>query len=177
MRILLRLTRRIDALNAAVGKAAAWLWLPIVGAIMADVISRHFFAAGSVALQELEWHFHAVLFLFTIALAYQRNKHVRIDVLCQHFSRRVRAGIEAAGCLFFLLPYSAVVFWLGLDFVARSWGFGEVSNAPGGLGYRWLIKASMPLAFALIFLQGVAVLVREGLYLLGQAPDREGTRA
>lgn len=177
LRAPLRLIRHIDAFNAAIGNAVAWLWLPIVVAIMADVVSRHFFATGSVALQELEWHFHGVLFLLAIALTYQRNGHVRIDVLSQHLSRRTRAWIEVVGCLLFLLPYSAVVFWLSLGFMARSWGFGEVSDAPGGLGYRWLIKSFLPLAFALIFLQGLSVLSKELLWLFGGPPAEERTHA
>lgn len=174
---LLRLIRHIDAFNAAIGRAVAWLCLPIIAVIVLDVVSRHFFATGSVALQELEWHFHGVLFLLAIALTYQRDGHVRIDVVSHRLSERARAWIEVAGCLLFLLPYSAVLCWLSLGFVVRSWGFAEVSDAPGGLGYRWLIKSFLPLAFALIFLQGVSVLSKELLRLVGREPADERPHA
>jgi TRAP-type mannitol/chloroaromatic compound transport system permease small subunit len=154
---LLRLALRVEALNRAVGSLAAWLCLPIVAIIVADVVFRRFFAIGSVMLQELEWHLHTVLFLFAAGLAYQRNAHVRIDVVAQQFSEWTRAWIELGGCVLLLLPYAGVVGWLSVAFVQRSWGFGEVSPDPGGLPYRWLIKATMPVAFALLFLQGLTV--------------------
>lgn len=171
---LLRLAPRINALNRTVGTLAAWLCLPIVAIIMTDVVSRRFFAVGSVMLQELEWHLHTVLFLFAASLAYQRDAHVRIDLVSHRLGDRTRAWIELAGCALFLLPYAAVVGWLSVGFVDRSWGFGEVSSDPGGLPYRWLIKATMPVAFGLLFLQGLAVALDRVLWLAGAGRERGG---
>lgn len=129
-----------------------------------------------MALQELEWHANTVLFLFTMAYAYQTNALVRIDIVRQRFSSRVCAWVELVGSLFFLLPFVAVVLYFSVGFVANAWHMGEVSDAPGGLSHRWLIKASLPLAFSLLFLQGCAVFLRQlaSLFSLGARFDQDG---
>jgi TRAP-type mannitol/chloroaromatic compound transport system permease small subunit len=165
-RALLRVAGGIDALGTWVGRAAAWLSLPIVLIIVTDVVSRRLFATGSVMLQELEWHLHAALFLLAAAHTYRLNGHVRIDVLHGRLRPRTRAWIEALGCLIFLLPYCAVIGWLSLGFVARSFAMGEISDAPGGLTHRWVIKLIMPAGFGLLFLQGVSALVRSARVLI-----------
>jgi len=163
---LLRVVRTVDSLNARIGKLVAWLQLPIVVIILFDVISRRFLELGSVMLQEIEWHLHAILFFFTLAYAYQRNVHVRIDIIRNHLSERARAWIELFGCFVFLIPYTGIIVWLSIGFVARSWIMGEVSDSPAGLAYRWVIKSTIPLAFLLLFLQGWAEALRKTVWLL-----------
>jgi TRAP-type mannitol/chloroaromatic compound transport system permease small subunit len=163
---VLRIVGGIDALGTWVGRAAAWLSLPIVLIIVGDVASRRFFGTGSVMLQELEWHLHAALFLLAAAYTYRLDGHVRIDVFHGRLSARARAWIEVLGCLIFLLPYCAVIFWLSLGFVGRSYAMGEFSDAPGGLTHRWVIKLVMPVGFGLLFLQGVSALARSALALI-----------
>ena len=168
--------RSMEVCCAAVGRVAAWVQLPLIAIIVFDVFSRRFMSGGSVALQELEWHANTVLFLFTMAYAYQTHALVRIDIVRQRFSPRACAWVELAGSLFFLLPFVAVVLYFSTGFVANAWNMGEVSDAPGGLPHRWLIKASLPLAFSLLFLQGCAVLLRQLATLFSLEPrlDRDG---
>lgn len=161
-------TRLLDAIEsfiARIGRGASWLSLVLVAVIMTDVVGRHFFLAGSVGLQELEWHLHATIFLFVAAYAYQENVHVRIDLLREHCSPRIRAWIEIIGCLLFLIPYSAVLCYLSYKFWKYAWDINEISDAPGGLPYRWIIKATLPIAFATLFLQGWATIGRSLLSL------------
>ncbi|MFQ5849516.1 MAG: TRAP transporter small permease subunit [Candidatus Binatia bacterium] len=164
----LKVVEHIDDFNTRVGKLVAWLQLPIMAIIMFDVVFRRFLDVGSVMLQELEWHLHTILFLFAAAYAYQSDVHVRIDIIRHRLSERARAWIELIGCFLFLIPYTAIVLWLSIGFVERSWGLGEVSDAPGGLPYRWLIKSSMPLAFSILFLQAWSVALRKIIQLLNR---------
>ena len=52
--------------------------------------------------------------------------------------------------------FSALVVWLSIAFVAQSWAIGEGSPNPGGIGALYLMKAMIPLGFALLFLQSLA---------------------
>lgn len=158
-----RLAGRLDRLNASAANLAAWLQLPIMVIIVFDVIMRRFLDVGSVMLQELEWHLNAVLFLFTMAYTYGRNLHVRIDIVRHKFSERSRDAVEIIGALVFLMPFAALIVWLGTGFTLHAWSMGEVSDAPGGLPYRWLMKAAVPVAFALLFFQGWVEAVRRNM--------------
>ena len=41
------------------------------------------FQQGSVALQELEWHLFALIFLLGAAYTLKHDEHVRVDILYQ----------------------------------------------------------------------------------------------
>lgn len=174
MRALLRLSDRISDVLTLVGKAAGWLAVVLMAVIVFDVVGRRFFATGSTKLQDLEWHLHGAMFLLAFAFAYLRDAHVRIELLRERWHPRRRAWIEAAGILVFLLPYCALVIWFGIDFAERAFLRGEGSIGGMGLSYRWIIKAMLPLGFALLALAGLAVLVRLAAVLTGRDEGGRG---
>ena len=61
--------------------------------------------------------------------------------------------------------FSLLVMWLSVGFVAQSWSIGEGSPNPGGIGALYLMKAMIPLGFALLFLQSLAQAIQFGLAL------------
>ena len=161
MQQLKKLSRRLDRFTGTVGRAAAWLSIPIIAIVVIDVVTRRFLTLGSVTLQELEWHLHATLFLFCAAYAYIDDAHVRVDILRARLGEVPRAWIELIGALFFLIPYSIVMVILGSQFVADSYLLNEVSDAPGGLPFRYLIKSALPIGFLLLMVQGVSTVLRQ----------------
>jgi TRAP-type mannitol/chloroaromatic compound transport system permease small subunit len=165
MERLERLSGRLDTITIKIGQMAAWCSVPIIIIVMLDVITRRFFTLGSVTLQELEWHFHAILFLFCAGWAYLTDTHVRVDVFRARMSPRKQAWIEFLGGIVFLVPFCITMMWLGSRFVADSYLLHEVSDAPGGLPYRFLIKAAMPVGFGLLLLQGVSQVIKNYIVL------------
>jgi len=53
------------------------------------------------------------------------------------------------------------------SFVAYSFSIAEVSDAPGGLPYRWLIKSVLPLGMFLLLVAGIGRLTRVTHCLFG----------
>ena len=68
--------------------------------------------------------------------------------------------VEFGAGLGLLLPFCAFMFVVSLDYVAASWAAGEGSRDPGGLPGWYLLKSLMPLAAALLALQGLAATLR-----------------
>lgn len=128
--------------------------------ILFDVIGRRFMNTSSVALQELEWHFHGALFLLCLGFTYIQDAHVRVDLLREKFSDKTNRLIEILGCLFLLLPYCGVVIYFGIDFTLKSYLAGETSATADGLPYRYVIKAFLPVGFFLLGLSAFSVLLR-----------------
>ena len=143
-----------------VGNIAAWLVLVLVTITIYDVVMRYLFKQGSVAIQELEWHLFAAIFLLGSSSAIQSDQHVRVDVFykSKRISEQRRALIDLLGCFFLLLPFCAVVIWSSLPFVMDSFIHQEISPDPGGLHYRWVIKALIPLGFLLLLLSAMSEL-------------------
>ena len=164
---LLNISARLESILVAIGKLGAWLSLPLIAIIMFDIISRKFFVLGSTKLQEMEWHLHAALFLLALGYAYLKNSHVRIEVIRESFSTKLKALLEVIGVLVFILPYTGLIVWFGIDFVSRSYGMNEVSAALTGLSHRWIMKSFVPMGMAFLWLAGISVLLRNISYLMG----------
>ncbi len=167
------LIRGIGMLSEMSGLAASWLSLLLVLMVSTDVFLRYLFNITFVAVQELEWHLYALIFLLGSAYTLKYNAHVRVDVIYQRLSKRTRALINVVGCLIFLFPGCFLVIKTSIPFVESSWAMHEGSPDPGGLPGRYLLKAAVPLAFALTALQGVSMFYENLMILLGRrAPSR-----
>jgi TRAP-type mannitol/chloroaromatic compound transport system permease small subunit len=165
IRLIIRL---IDGLNTKIGHAISWLSTLLVVVVCYDVFTRYFLRKSSVGVQELEWHIFAVLFLLAAAYTLKEDGHVRVDVFYTLLSKRGQAWINLVGGLIFLVPFCLLVIWASQGFVNMSWAIQETSPDPGGLPYRYLLKAMVPAGFTLILIQGVALILRSFCTVIGQ---------
>lgn len=163
-------TRISDAIDSAirrVGEASSWLWLILMLVIIVNVAARYLFGAGSVMMEELQWHIYGVGFLIGLAYCTATDRHVRIDVLHERWRPRTKAWVEFFGILIFLLPFALSVLIDSVPFVLRSIELHEISDSPGGLSHRWVIKSAITLGFALLSLAAFARLMRCTALLFG----------
>ncbi len=158
---------RIDSVSEWSGRAVAWLVLFMVLLVCYDVVMRYFFQQGSVALQELEWHIFSLLFLLGAAYTLKHDDHVRVDVIyhSRWMNDRQRAWVDVLGGLLFLLPFCLLIIISSYPFVSNAYLFNETSPDPGGLPYRFLLKAGIPFGFLMILVQGLANVARGILFL------------
>ena len=148
----------ITALNEFLGKGVSWLVLAMALLVGYDVAMRYLFQSGSIALQEMEWHLFSLIFLLGAAYTHIHDDHVRMDLFyhSRFMNERRRAWINLIGSLFFLLPFCVLIISSSFPFIQQSFTFQEGSPDPGGLPYRWLLKSVIPIAFFLLFMQGIA---------------------
>ncbi len=173
MRALLRFDELIETWIVLIGRIAAWLAIFLMIVIVFDVVTRRFFVLGSTKLQDLEWHLHAVLFLFCFGYAYYKDAHVRIDLVRERLSARTQLWIELIGCLLFLLPYTFIVIYYGVDWWHRSFIQNEMSESATGLPYRWIIKAALPIGFVILMMSGFGMAIRKSIQLFGSPELRK----
>ncbi|MFQ5652896.1 MAG: TRAP transporter small permease subunit [bacterium] len=159
MTLLKAVAAFIDDVNARVGVFAGWLSTLLVLVVCYDVFTRYLLQKSSIAVQELEWHLFAVIFLLGAAYTLKHDRHVRVDVVYVNFSARVKAWINLLGSLVFLLPFSVLVIITSEKFVLNSFMIGETSPDPGGLPARYLLKVCIPIGFFLLFLQGLSMAI------------------
>jgi TRAP-type mannitol/chloroaromatic compound transport system permease small subunit len=77
-----------------IGKITSWLSLGLVFLISLDVLLRYIFNFSVAAMYEMEWHIFAIIFLLASPLTLQKNKHVRVDVFYNTFSKRKKNFID-----------------------------------------------------------------------------------
>lgn len=123
-----------------------------------NVLLRYGFSFGSVWAQELEWHLLAPLILFGMSYAMLHGEHVRVDVLYANFGERQKLWIEVLSQLICILV-SVAIIWFSVKYVQQAYVIDERSPDPGGLTHRWVLKALIPLGFALLIAQCFASLL------------------
>ncbi len=175
METLEKLCNRLDAVNRTIGRGISYVALLMVVVVTVDVIMRYVFKKTFVFVQELEWHLFGLLFLVGAGYTLLYDAHVRVDVFYQRLSPKAQAWINFLGCVLFLFPGCYLIIATSWNFVAASWAVQEGSPDPGGLPARYVIKAMIPLGFALIAIQGIPMALRNLMVLMGKSPVRDNT--
>ncbi|SEQ99045.1 TRAP-type mannitol/chloroaromatic compound transport system, small permease component [Nitrosomonas sp. Nm51] len=176
MRSLRKFEQFIDRISGAFGWLAGWLCILMLAVVFVDVIARYLFESGSIAMQELEWHLFAAVFLLGAAYTMRENANVRVDVLYEKMSKRKQAAVDIFGTVFFVIPMCTLILYSAFDFVAYSYAVREVSNDPGGLPYRFAFKALLPFGYFLVLIQSFAVISRNIRLLAGDPVESNNSK-
>jgi TRAP-type mannitol/chloroaromatic compound transport system permease small subunit len=156
---LLKLEQLINSFSDLLGKIAGLLLILLLFNVFYDVVMRYVFNDVSIGMQELEWHLYATIFLLGVSYALRHDGHVRVDLIYERIGTKRQGWVDLIGTLIFLLPFTILVFYYGLGFVAESWDMSEQSGDPGGLPYRWAIKSMIPIAFVSMAISGIGLIL------------------
>ncbi len=154
-----RLADGIDWFIDLVGRITSWFTLVLALVMGANVLLRYGFSLGWIWAQELEWHLLVPIVLFGMSYALRHGEHVRVDILFVTFSPRTKLAIEILSALL-AMAFALIVVLLSLPYVGQSWSIGEGTANPGGIDYRYVIKAVIPIGFALLFIQSLSQAIR-----------------
>lgn len=149
----------IHAINTKIGHFAAWFTLLLVVLVVFNVGHRYLFSENLNWLKELEWHFFGIIFLFGAAYTLMKDKHVRVDLFYERYSKREKAQLNFWGCLIFLIPWCILVIITSFNYALESFLIREKSPELGGLGAWYIIKFLVPIGIFLLLLQAIALLL------------------
>lgn len=169
-RVLLALSRLIDAVTAFIGRQVRWLILATVLISAANAVMRKAFDISSNGWLELQWLLFGAVFMLAAAYTLQKNAHVRIDVISNRLSKRTRDVIDLLGHLFILLPFALVATWLAAPFFLESFREGEMSSNAGGLPV-WPAKFLIFAGMFLLLLQAISEIIKRAAVLRGILAD------
>ncbi len=150
----------LDRISKYSGNIAAFLTIVLSLLVVYDAAMRYLFSAGSIALQEVEWHLFDIVFLLGLTYALKHDKHVRVDIFYERYSHDTKAMVQILSQLLLILPFSLLFVYDAYDMALQSFLQQEVSSDPGGLPYRWMIKGVLVLAFVLLILQSFSEMIK-----------------
>ncbi len=171
MKFLKFYVRIMDSFSEKTGYIISWMTTMLVITVFYDVIMRYVFQSGSIAIQELEWHIFSVIFLLGAAFTLKRDGHVRVDIIYSRFNKKTKAWIDLVGAFVFLIPFAMIIIYSTKPYIYNSWVVREISPDPGGLPFRYALKAVIPLGFFFLILQGFAEAFKNFLYLTGNSEE------
>jgi len=155
-----KLNNFFEKLNIVMSKILAILMVFLIINVFYDVISRYFFNGGSIAMQEMEWHIFGVIILYGMSYTLREEGHVRVDFLYNKFSPKTQSLINIFGTIFFIIPLAIFIIYGSYDFVMDSYTTNEISEDPGGLTHRWIIKAMIPFSFIYLIITSIGYIIK-----------------
>ena len=163
-----RFVHALEAVNEWTGRLVAWLTLGCVVTCFTVVVLRYVFDVGHPWMQELYVWQHAAVFMAGAGYTMLHRGHVNVDLVYGRLGARGRAWVDVLGTLLFLFPWLAVLAVTSAPFVLASWDIRETSSTPDGMPAVYLLKSLLWVFCALLFLQGLALLVRRVAFLAGR---------
>src|SRR6187431_3048780 len=163
----------IDGISTWVGKAAAWLIIALMTVVCVEVFKRYIMNAPTAWIFDLDNMLYGTLFMLCGAYALAQNAHVRGDFLYSSMRPRTQAGLDLVLFIVFFIPGIAALIYSGYVFAVESWTINEHSNVTANGPPVWQFKFMIPLAGAMVMLQGIAEIIRCVVCLrTGEWPSR-----
>ena len=158
-----RIITTIEKFTEYTGRLVSWLTVIMAIVVVVVVIARYFLQVGSIALQESVTYLHCMVFMLGLAYTLKHDGHVRVDIFYREYSPKTKALVNFVGGILFLLPLCGLLFFISWDYVLASWIIKETSAENNGLPFIYLLKTLMLAMPVLLFLQGLAEIIKNGL--------------
>lgn len=146
----------IDNISIWSGKTFAWLIIPLVGALVYEVISRYFFNAPTLWAYELSYMLYSAHFMLVAAYGLVSHEHIRTDFLYGLMPTRWQGTVDAWLYLFFYIPAMIIFLWITFQFAIDSWAMSERSTLSPWMPPIYPLKTVLPVTAALLLLQGIS---------------------
>ena len=148
--------RVLDRLAEWCGLVFCWMVVPLVFAMVYEVIARYGFNAATVWSYDVSYMLYGSHFMLGAAYTLQRGGHIRTDIFYMKWSSRTKGIVDASLYLFLFFPGMVLFFWMGLQEALHAWDIREVSDASPWRPPLYPFKTVIPVAAALIIIQGVS---------------------
>ena len=164
----------VDSVSTWVGQTVSWLIVGLTGLISWEVYSRYALDHPHAWAFDAMIMMYGTLFMMAGAYALAKQSHVRGDVLYGFFPPRVQAGLDLTLYLLFFIPGIVAFVWAGYTYAGESWAIREHSSITAEGPPIYPFKTVIPVAGALILVQGIVEIIRCIICLRqGDWPSRE----
>ena len=171
--VVQRFLYAIDGISTWVGKLAAWLIVALMTVVCIEVFKRYLLNAPTAWIFDAENMLYGTLFMLAGAYTLAQNAHVRVDFLYSSMRPRTQAWLDLFLYILFFIPGIAALIYAGYHYAGDSWRITEHSNVTADGPPVYPFKTVIPIAGAMVLLQGVAEIVRCIVCIqTGEWPDR-----
>jgi TRAP-type mannitol/chloroaromatic compound transport system permease small subunit len=164
----------VDRISTRVGQLCAWAIVGLTLLIGWEVFNRYLLSNPHPWVMDASNMLYGLLFMMAGAYTLSKNGHVRGDVLYGFFQPRTQAFFDLILYILFFIGGVVALVYAGWDFFQISFAQGERSSIAADGPPIYPFKAVIPIAGALLLLQGLVEIVRCIVCLKeGDWPSRE----
>ncbi|MBX9810750.1 MAG: TRAP transporter small permease subunit [Burkholderiales bacterium] len=153
---LLTAIKVLDSISIGSGKLVAWLIIPMVLGLVYEVVARYAFNAPTEWAYDMTFMLYGSFFMLGAAFTLQRKGHIRTDTFYGAWSPRRQGWVDTICYLLFFFPGLIAFLILTWDFFWVSFQRSERIVTSPWMPIVYPFKAVMPIATALLLLQGVS---------------------
>src|SRR5690554_5031162 len=150
----------IDQISKSVGHAFAWCIVVLTLGTSFEVFVRYVLNDPTSWSYDLSYMLYGALFMMAGAYALSRGAHVRGDVFYRLMPPRVQGGLELVLYILFFFPGVTALCLSGWAYGVESLRIVERCVYSPVSVPIWQLKMVIPAAAALLFLQGIAEVLR-----------------
>lgn len=150
----------IDRANYWVGRIVGWLTLPMLFAMIYEVVARYAFTAPTVWAYDVSRMLYGAMFVLGAAYGLSRGIHIRSDFIYRTWSVKTQGRVDALMYLVFFFPTMLILLAVSFD-----WAWTTIVRGERGMDTAWApllgpVRASLPIGVALLVLQGISELLK-----------------
>ena len=151
---------RIDILNNWAGRITCLMLLPVIFAMVYEVVARKLFVAPTDWAYDTSRMLSGAMFMLGAGYALMRGVHIRADFLYRNWRGETQALVDALLYLFFYFPAMLFFFWVTFEYSLKTWTRWELTMDSALMAPLAPMRTAMPVGIVLLILQGVAELAR-----------------
>jgi len=150
----------IDTSSVWIGRITCWLLVPLMLAMVYEVVVRKLFIAPTDWAYDVSRMVSGGMFMVGAAYALMRGVHIRADFLYRLWSDRNQALVDATLYLVFFFPAMIFFFLVSFDYASVAWIRWELSMDTAWMAPVAPVRTAMPLGAALLIIQGISELLK-----------------
>jgi TRAP-type mannitol/chloroaromatic compound transport system permease small subunit len=154
---MIKLAHGITTLNMFVFEIAKWVVYLIAGLMIFEVITQSFISIEISWAAELARLLFGPFFLFGGPYLLHMGGHVAVDIVSSKASGKWKIALAAIGIILAFI-FGAILLWFSIPLALDSYTYGETSYS-GWNPIIWPMKATLPVAAALLIPQSIAELL------------------
>ena len=150
----------IDKWSKWIGNVVCWITMPLMFAMVYEVLARKLFLAPTMWAYDMSRFFYGALFMLGAGYALSKGVHIRADFLYRNFKVKTQGLIDFWLYLLFYFPGLLAFFYMTSIFVMESIQRGEKGMDTAWMPYMWPIKACLWFGILFLLIQGISELFK-----------------
>jgi TRAP-type mannitol/chloroaromatic compound transport system permease small subunit len=150
----------IDGFSLWTGRLVCWLILPLMFAMVYEIIARYYFIAPTIWAFDVSRMVYGAHFMLGAAYALSRGVHIRSDFLYRDWSVKAQARTDAFLYLVFYFPSLLLFLWISSDYAWTALLRGERGMDTAWMPYLGPVRSCIPIGVLFLLIQGVSELLK-----------------
>jgi len=154
------LITKIDLFSKWVGNIVCWITIPLIFAMVFEVLARKLFTAPTMWAYDMSRFLYGALFMLGAGYALSKGVHIRADFLYRNFKVKSQGLIDFWLYILFYFPGLLVFLYMTIGFVQESIMRSERGMDTAWMPYMWPIKSCLLIGIIFLLVQGISELFK-----------------